>query len=132
MDIMITLPKDLIDKILSGEKTIEVRKNYPRVFNRNYNWVYVVQKGTRNVVLKFEVVKFYFCGKERLWQVFETGKICIDFDWLKKYAERSDRFVCWYIGRIKSLIGLDATLDDYNVKTAPQSFVYLEDWNFDN
>lgn len=125
MNVLITLPKELILKILSGEKTIEVRKTYPRMFNNHYDAVYVVQKGTRLVVMRFWVNRFVFANQSKLWEYFRAGKLGVDFAWLKGYAEHSDRFVCWEIEKPINIIDKELTLDKLNVKTAPQSLVYL-------
>lgn len=49
MNIMITLPRDLIDKIISGEKLFEMRKCRPTNVNIGEDGFFVVEKGTNEV-----------------------------------------------------------------------------------
>lgn len=127
MDILITLPKDLIEKIISGEKTIEVRKRKPKFFNPFRDIVYVVEKGTKQIVLDFSISNFYYVGREDLMKDFNAGKIGIDYDWLERYMSDCKVFVKWEIGIITSLYGLNLNIERLGVKKAPQSFVYVHD-----
>ena len=57
MNIIMTLPRYIIDKILSGEKEFEYRCYYPKKFNWQNNKIFVVQKGTGNVVMWMTIGK---------------------------------------------------------------------------
>ena len=49
MNILITLPKDLIEKIISGEKVYEMRKCLPKNMTIGVDGFFVVEKGTSDV-----------------------------------------------------------------------------------
>lgn len=49
MNILITLPKDLIAKIVSGEKRYEMRKCLPKHMKIKEDGFFVVEKGTDEV-----------------------------------------------------------------------------------
>ena len=49
MNILITLPKHLIDKIISGEKKFEMRKCLPKNMRLGEDGFFVVEKGTNEV-----------------------------------------------------------------------------------
>lgn len=50
MDVIITLPTNLIQLIKDGKKTIELRKNRPLFFNPEEDVIYICKKGTACVV----------------------------------------------------------------------------------
>lgn len=126
MDIIITLPKNLIEKILSGEKTVEVRTRRPLWFNLYNNIVYVVQKGTRRVVMDFTIERFVDVDYAGLLFYYNEGNVGVDLDWLTKYAANKKTFSIWYIGCVTSLDCIDLTLDKMSVKAAPQSYTYVK------
>ena len=49
MNILITLPKHLLEKITSGEKQFEMRKTLPRHMKIGKDGFFVVEKGTDEV-----------------------------------------------------------------------------------
>ena len=126
MDIVITLPKNLIDKILSGEKTVEVRTHKPIMFGLYRDIVYVVQKGTRRVVMNFTVEDFLDVDRAGLLFIYNEGNIGVDLNWLMKYAANKKKFSVWCIGCVSSLECMNLTLDDLHVKVAPQSYAYVK------
>lgn len=126
MDIIITLPKNLIKKILSGEKTVEVRTRRPIKFDLYRDIVYVVQKGTRRVIMDFSIERFVDVDKDGLLFYYNEGNVGVDYDWLMKYAANKKTFSIWYIGCVCSLDLINATLDDFSIKVAPQSFAYVK------
>lgn len=126
MDIVITLPKNLIDKILSGEKTVEVRTRKPIMFGLYRDIVYVVQKGTRRVVMNFTVEEFLDVDQAGLLFIYHEGNVGVDLNWLMQYAANKKKFCIWCIGCISSLDGMNLTLDDLHVKVAPQSYSYVK------
>ena len=126
MDILITLPKNLIEKILSGEKTVEVITRRPIQFDLFNDIVYVVQKGTRRVVMNFSIEKFDDVDMAGLLFLYNEGKVGVDLNWLTKYAANKKTFSIWYIGCVTSLDCIDLTLDKMPVKAAPQSYTYVK------
>ena len=86
MDIIITLPKDLWTKIVTGEKSVEMRKwNLPEHFDVTLDKVFVVLKGTKRVVGCFEVERVaYNFSKTESWEEFGE-KLGISYEWYDKY-----------------------------------------------
>lgn len=126
MDILITLPKNLIEKILSGEKTVEVRTRRPIQFDLYKDIVYVVQKGTRRIVMCFTVKEFKDVDKAGLLFLYQYGVIGVDYNWLMRYAANKKTFSIWRIGVVTSLECTDFTLETMSVKVAPQSYAYVK------
>lgn len=97
MSIIITLPKDLWLKIVSGDKGFEMRKwGLPKHFNFEKDNVYVVLKGTRRIVGYFEVVKVESrVIKDVAWDNF--GKeLGVSYDWFSKYWGDDDYRVMYF------------------------------------
>lgn len=126
MNIIITLPQELIADILNGHKTIELRKNFPMNYIENYDWVYVVTKGKATVQLAFQISTDEDTNMfDRVWQNF--GKcLCIPYDWFAKYTQNVSYIWLWYIGKI-AYAEKPIPLSDIkpNAK-APQSFIYCD------
>lgn len=126
MDIVITLPKNLIEKILSGEKTVEVRTRRPKLFGLYRDIVYVVQKGTRRIVMDFTIEEFLDVDRDGLISLYNEGIVGVNYDWLMRYADNKKKFSVWCIGCVTSLDSINLTLDKMPVKAAPQSYAYVK------
>lgn len=126
MNIIITLPQELIADILNGHKNIELRKNFPMNYRENLDWVYVVTKGKATVQLAFQITGFNetkFFGQ--IWLVYHK-RLCIPYEWFAKYTEYAPYVVLWHIGAI-AYAEKPIPLSDIkpNAK-APQSFIYCD------
>lgn len=126
MNIIITLPQELIADILNGHKTIELRKSHPMCFRENIDWVYVVTKGKATVQLAFQITKFIqtsFFGQ--IWHVYHK-RFCIPYDWFVKYTQNEPYVYLWHIGTIAYA---DKPIPLSNIKSnakAPQSYIYCD------
>ena len=125
MEIAITLPKHLWNKICSGEKKFECRKRIPRDFMCCCNKVWVVQKGTASVVGWFTVDEFLtFIDVEEIRDSY-LDKICVDREWFDAYAKNEDTLCLWRIGhnvhKLSEPRDRDRFLDIHN---NPQFFAY--------
>lgn len=124
MDVVITLPKNLIHSIVRGDKTIEFRKSYPKDFDCRKDCVYVIEKGTRNVVAFFLVSDFqYETNPVEIWEEYSI-QIKVPFFWFVAYAPRCRAYYLW---RIRKAAYLYTPLDrelSFGLTTNPQDFVY--------
>lgn len=126
MNIIITLPQELIADILNGHKTIELRKTCPRCFRKNIDWVYVVTKGKATVQLAFQITGFNqtsFFGQ--VWHVYHK-RLCIPYDWFAKYTQNEPYIYLWHIGKIAYAEKPIPLSDIKSNAKAPQSFVYCD------
>lgn len=124
MDVVITLPKNLITAIVSGAKTIEFRKSYPKDFDCRETRVFVIEKGTRNVVAYFLVSDFqYETNPVEIWRDYSI-QIGVPFFWFMAYAPGCRDYYLW---RIRWATYLYTPLDRelfFGLTTNPQSYVY--------
>lgn len=126
MDIAITLPQDLWKKIVSGEKTIELRKNFPKNFNVYTDKIYVIIKGTKKVGGFFYV---------RYFELFQTTslldfvpirhKISVPLQWISNYVGHSPSVYLWHILDVHAYHDLFDRCILGVFKNNPQSFIYL-------
>lgn len=121
MNILITLPKNLIDKIISGEKQFEMRKCIPKHMKIGEDGFFVVEKGTNEVrcwCRVDKITKTYVDYYSINWYV---SKLCVPDEYIEKYANGKKVYL-WGIGKVKVLQDLcrNSLLVDKN----PQQFAY--------
>ena len=125
MDIMITLPKFLWGKIIRGEKSLELRKNMPRLFNVKIDRVFVCVKGTHKCYGYFRVSWFQYCRDDLNFIIAKQSRIQVPPEWIKKYLKGTINAYLWHIKEVYPYsTPLDIT-DIFKVKRAPQSFCYV-------
>ena len=124
MNVIITLPSDLIAAIVSRQNQIEFRKNLPRHFNSIDDWVYVIEKGTKNVVARFRVNYFQ---KEydpiEIWHTY-GHLIWVNSDWFMKYASTTRDYYLWHISEPEYLEKPLHRGAFFGLSSNPQSYVY--------
>lgn len=126
MDIAITLPREYWNLIVSGIKTIELRKNNPRLMDKSIDRVYVVIKGTTDVV-----GFFYFDNTTAttpyvvLHSEHILKQIAVPQSWIQEYIEGCCLVYLWGIGKV-FVFDTPRSRDYFlNIKSNPQSYVYL-------
>ncbi len=121
MNVCITLPKHLIDHIIKGEKTYEMRKSIPKLMKIGQDGFFAVEKGTSNVRCwcRVDSVAWTYIGDfPASWLV---SRLCVSKEYLMKYA--GGRWVCvWKIGKVIELSDLDRS--SLFVDKNPQQFAY--------
>lgn len=123
MNIVITLPRQLINAILDGTKTFEMRKCIPKYMKVGKDGFFVVEKGTRNVhcwcrVDGIQEVPCFSLTEEKC-KVLAVSKEYVD-----KYCSNKKFVYLWRIGKVVRFQAGEVTLKDLVVDTSPQSFAY--------
>lgn len=127
MDIAITLPRSLWNKIVSGEKTIELRKVCPKLFNAWRDRVYVVIKGSTEVVGYFYVACFTATTPSCLMDFRKwVEKIGVSQDWISDYVKGSELVYLWFIDKCVPFHESADRNFDMRLKNNPQCFTYIE------
>lgn len=107
MNILITLPKNLIEDIISGKKKYEMRKFQPKYMRVGKEGFFVVEKGT---------------DKIRCWCRVDAVR--------KPIIDSKQRVYLWKIGKVKVFDCLKR--DPLLIKKNPQQFAYYvispKDW----
>lgn len=119
MNIVITLPRDLINKILSGEKLFEMRKSCPYRF-RYGDGVFVIEKGTDIVRCFFEVDNIISMepSKATAW----AADLGVSVQYIANYCKNARRIYMWEIGGAIELSNYSRAL--MGLKQNPQNFAY--------
>lgn len=113
MNIVITLPKEIIAEIIDERRWILVRRFVPNRFNIDEDVVLVVEKGTKNIPVLFSIKRFII-----------YGNVAEKLDWLANSLLKGDRICIWEIGRVCSLKHPDNAALSIGLKNNPESFYY--------
>lgn len=124
MNIVITLPRPLIDKIVSGEKTVEIRKSKPKNFNPEHDHVSVIEKGTKLAIAWFKISWFEF-GSASLVYFLYGENIGVPKKWLRDYVmnDSSKGVWVWHISE-SGINSYPVCLTEFGLKCSPQSYAY--------
>lgn len=127
MDIAITLPKSLWDKIVSGEKSIELRKTRPYHFDIDFDRVYVVIKGSNDIVGYFNITDFMGTSPSCLMTCHNwLRKIAVAQDWISNYIEGATSVHLWFIGKVFQFQKPLYRPFTLKLSNNPQGFIYLK------
>lgn len=126
MNIIITLPCTLVNAILNGTKSVEIRSKIPARFNIDEDVVFVVEKGTRRVPFYFSIKQFsiYKNCHEAVRDNIKYAGVC--YDWLVKYTQSKPIICVWVIGRVCRLLSPKRVYETLEIKHNPESFNYTE------
>lgn len=126
MDIVITLPISLWKKIVSGEKSIELRKNFPKEFDVNTDRVYVILKGSKLIAGYFKVRCFESFNAENE-SAFDTilDEVSVPKQWIIEYVGNKKTLYLWRIGDVVEFRHSIDRRYYWMIQSNPQSFVYL-------
>ena len=126
MNIIITLPINLVAEIAAGRKQVEIRKSFPHNFNPDVDVVWVKTKGKDKVALCFTVSYFReFYDIADVWQRYRN-KIGVPYAWLCSYAKRGERIYVWRIQRVTIFTPNLSFSATFKGVTAPQQFCYTK------
>lgn len=121
MNIVITLPKNLLEMIISGKKKYEMRKCLPKNMRIGVDGFFVVEKGTDNVRCWCRVD-----GVQKIFFDYYHVKyfapfLCVSERYIMEYANGKSAYL-WKIGKVKTFDYFKR--GDLLVTKNPQSFSY--------
>lgn len=121
MNILITLPKSLLEKIISGEKKLEMRKCWPKNMKIGEDGFFVVEKGTAEIRCWCRVDDIY----QGYVNMFSAQKLVplvgVNEHYITKYANGKPIFL-WEIGKVITFDSL--ARESLFVFSNPQQFAY--------
>lgn len=124
MNIIITLPSNLIQLIKEGKKTVELRKRYPLFFHMNEDVLYICEKGTACVVgyMKIDAV---VATQNKYGILTEWEKeIAVPHEWIENYIKDAKILYGYFIRYYREFEKPLPLKEQFKVSKAPQSFVY--------
>ena len=83
--ILLSIRSEWVEKILNGEKTIEVRKQFPKDY---VGWVYIYcTKDSKNILCRYYDIHWFTTkDKNNNWKMYMNGKVVARF-WCDKVEE---------------------------------------------
>lgn len=121
MNILITLPPNLIKKIMSGGKQFEMRKSLPKKMKIGEDGFFVVEKGTEAVKCWCRVDNAFETDIKSYSTALLSSLLCVPEEYIRKY-ENNKKIYLWEIGKVIALDGLEREM--LNVDRNPQQFTY--------
>lgn len=121
MNILITLPKTLLEKIISGEKKFEMRKCYPKFMKIGEDGFFVVEKGTSKIRCWCRVDDIFETDINMYSVKLLASQLCVNEQYIRKYAN-GKRVFLWEIGKVITFDSLSR--DSAFVASNPQQFAY--------
>lgn len=128
MDVIITLPTNLIQLIKDKKKTIELRKNRPLFFNPEGDVIYICQKGTAKVVgyMKIDAVVTAY---NKFGILTEWAKdIAVPLKWIENYIRNAKVLYGFFILYYREFDKPLSLRENFKVNRAPQSFAYTTEY----
>lgn len=121
--ILISIKPKYVDEILLGNKKYEYRKTKPKRDNINKIIIYSTYP-IMKVVAEVEIKKIIVDEPNIIWNKTkkQSGTTKKFFD---EYFKNKKKAVAFELGKIK-VYSNHMTLSDFDIKYAPQSFIYLE------
>lgn len=123
--VLLSIKPEWWAKILSEEKTLEIRKTAPMAFlhqtsvlNKPFT-VYVYVSGTGQVCGKFTCPGWFSTGN--MWEI--SGPSCVPAADLHRYAGAKREVVAWKVQDPEAF--LPVPLSAFGVKRAPMSWQYI-------
>lgn len=103
MNVIITVPANLIAKIAEGRITIVVRKTIPTRLNENSDWVYVCCSGQRKVMLAFQISKIQRVKDSLdIWNMLGEKKRC-SYAWCVENTKYIRTLFFWHITNVHAI-----------------------------
>lgn len=121
MNVLITLQKELIEKIISGEKKFEMRKSMPRLMKLGEDGFFVVEKGTDEIRCWCRVDKINETYIDHYSIDWYISRLCVPAEYIEKYANGKKVYL-WQIGKVVKL--QDLWRSSLYVDKNPQQFAY--------
>lgn len=121
MNILITLPKNLIEKIISGKKIFEMRKCLPKHMRIGEDGFFVVEKGTDEVRCWCRVDKAIETYLDHYSADWFASRLCVPEDYMERYANGKKVYL-WEIGKVIEIECLKR--DSLFVGNNPKQFAY--------
>jgi predicted transcriptional regulator len=120
--VLLPIKPKYVDKILSGEKKFEYRKKAPTLWSVDGIVIYATAP-VKKIVAQVKVEYIWEDGFEYIWEGTKeyAGISKPEYD---KYFENTDIAYAYALGEVVEF-KRPLTLDECGIKSAPQSFVYL-------
>ncbi|WP_394654014.1 helix-turn-helix domain-containing protein [uncultured Sphingomonas sp.] len=124
-DVVFSIKPDYCDKIVSGAKTVELRRRFPMSVPEGTTALIYATSPTRALLGIAEIGEVHRCAPEEIWETF-AERACIarkDFDSYFDGVERGYAIELKRARRLRRALELSELRDRFNFEP-PQSFLY--------
>lgn len=121
MNVLITLPKNLLENIICGKKKYEMRKCLPKNMKIGEDGFFVVEKGTDDVRCWCRVDKVEELYLDYFSVKWFASHLCVSEEYIVKYA-KDKKIYLWHIGKVIPIEDLKRA--SLIVDRNPQQFEY--------
>lgn len=124
MNVLITLPKHLIDAIISGKKTFEMRSVKPHLMKCGEDGFFCVEKGTDNVRCWCQCDYTLKLDADEVCPYYWSKCLAVDGEYIEKYCDNKRTIYMWHIEEVVNLEEQSLCRDSLFVDHNPQQFAY--------
>ena len=119
--ILISIKKEYVDRIISGEKKYEFRT---RVAKNDINKLIIYcTLPTKKVVAEVEILEIIELPKEEMWDLAKEHAGITKENFMDYFSRNKNAFA-YKLGKV-TVYEHEFELKHYGIKHAPQSFVYI-------
>ncbi len=120
--ILLPIKPKYVDEIIKGNKTFEFRKNIPK---RKVDKVVIYcSSPVMKIIGEFEVKQIHSGSPKEIWNL-TVGKRGINKKEYNVYYNEKNKAYAYEIDNLY-VYEQEKNLIDFNIKSAPQSFMYLD------
>ena len=129
-DIIITLPRKIIVKILLGKKSCECRKTVPPIVYEQTR-IWFVEKGTHYVRGNFTVRNITeHHDYKQMWDIYAKS-ICVKEDWFDNYAKTAKNgLYLWHIHKVYMCENNVGLKEYFGIEKNPQNYAFRKKYPF--
>lgn len=124
MNVVITLPKHLIDAIISGKKTFEMRKSRPKLMNVSEDGFFICEKGTKKIRCWCRCDAILEADAKAIIPSEWSDHLAVEPSYIEKYIANGHKIFMWHILEVVKFEKDALELDSLIVDKAPQQFAY--------
>ena len=122
-NILLSIKPKYAELILSGKKSIELRKSAPR---REVEWIYLyVTAPVKKIVGRVRIMNFIRVDENTKYPLTDYRNVCVNDD--KEFVDYvgDKAYYLWYIDHsYRQRCSME--LSEFNLKHPPQSWCYVE------
>ena len=124
MNVLITLPPHLIEAIILGRKTIELRKSRPTLMKIKEDGFFCVEKGTKEVRCWCRCDDMEIRCARDINPFSLVDSVCVDEGYIRKYLNKANLAYLWHIGKVIEFERGSLSIHSLLVDKNPQQFAY--------
>lgn len=123
MKVLLSIKPEYVEKIFSGKKKYEFRRNIFK--NKEIKLIVVYSTSpVKKVIGEFEIEKIVEGTPEQLWNLDPQSTGILKEKFFGYFGSKEKGYAI-KIGKLTKY-NQPKTLQDFSIKTAPQSFVYID------